>query len=143
MVRWVCPRCDREFDKARQGHVCVPGGTVDETFAGRPDYQRAAYDEILAFLRGLGPVHEDAVKVGVFLKADRKLAEIRPMARALSVELYLPRPIEGDERVVRHYAIGRGRFVNVVRLTGPGQVDERLRDRLAEAYEDAATNLHT
>ena len=30
------------------------------------------------------------------------------------------------------------RFVNVVRLTGDGQVDERLRDWLAEAYQDAA-----
>jgi|SRR4051794_26128199 hypothetical protein len=143
MARWVCPQCEREFDKARQGHVCVPGCTVDETFAGRPAYQRAAYDAILAFLADLGPVHEDAVKVGVFLKADRKLAEIRPMARALSVELYLPRRVEGDGRVVRHYAIGRERFVNVVRLTGEGQVDERLRGWLAEAYEDAATNPHT
>ncbi|GAA3450671.1 hypothetical protein [Dactylosporangium matsuzakiense] len=71
MARWICPECEREFDRARQGHVCVPGGTVD------------------------------------------------------------------DERVVRHYEVGRGRFVNVVRLTGAGQVDERLRGWLTEAFEDA------
>ncbi|GAA3273031.1 hypothetical protein Dvina_46840 [Dactylosporangium vinaceum] len=136
MARWICPECEREFDRARQGHVCVPGGTVDETFAGRPGYQRAAYDAIIGLLEALGPVHEDAVKVGVFLKRERKLAEIRPMARALSVELYLPRPVD-DERVARHYEVGRGRFVNVVRLTGAGQVDERLRGWLTEAFEDA------
>jgi hypothetical protein len=136
MTRWICPQCEREFDKARQGHVCVPGGTVDETFAGRPDYQRAAYDAIIGLLAPLGPIHEDAVKVGVFLKRDRKLAEIRPMARALSVELYLSRPVD-DERVTRHYEIGRGRFVNVIRLTAAGQVDEHLRAWLTEAFDDA------
>jgi hypothetical protein len=140
MARWVCPQCEREFDKARQGHVCVPGCTVEETFAGRPAYQRAAYDRIVAAIEG--PVHEDAVRVGVFLKHDRKFAEIRPMARALSVELYLSRRID-DARVARHLAIGGGRVVNVVRVTAEEQVDERLQGWIAEAYDDAATNLHT
>ncbi len=80
MARWVCPRCDREFDRVRQSHICVPAGTVDDTFAGKPDAVRAAYDVIIAHLRALGPVHEDAVKVGVFLKHDRKFAELRPTA---------------------------------------------------------------
>ncbi|WP_433210009.1 DUF5655 domain-containing protein [Dactylosporangium sp. CS-047395] len=138
MARWVCPRCEREFDKAGQGHVCVPGCTVDDTFAGRPGYQRAAYDAIIAFLDDLGPIHEDAVKVGVFLKRDRKLAEIRPMARALSVELYLPRALD-DARVVRVYPIGRGRFVNVVRVKDGDVVDERILGWVAEAYGDATS----
>ena len=29
MVRWVCPRCDREFGGVNQAHVCAPGITVD------------------------------------------------------------------------------------------------------------------
>jgi hypothetical protein len=33
------------------------------------------YDAILAHLESLGPVYEDAVGVGVFLKRERKLAE--------------------------------------------------------------------
>ena len=117
----------------RQSHVCVPGGTVDASFAGRPDYQRAAYDAIAAFLRGLGPVHEDAVGVGVFLKRERKLAEVRPMARSLSVELVLPRRVD-DPRVVRHLPLAGGRIVHVLRLHSAEQVDDRLRDWLAEAY---------
>jgi hypothetical protein len=32
----------------------------------------------------LGPVHEDAVNVGIFLKNDRKIAEFRPRVRSSS-----------------------------------------------------------
>ena len=77
---------------ASQSHTCVPGCTVDATFAGRPPRLRAVYDAIAAHLLGLGPVHEDAVGVGVFLKRDRKLAEVRPRTRDVSLALYLPRP---------------------------------------------------
>lgn len=34
--RWTCPRCDREFARARQSRVCVPGCAVDDTFADQP-----------------------------------------------------------------------------------------------------------
>ena len=107
MPRWTCPRCDREFGRANQSHTCVPGCTVDASFAGRPPRLRGVYDEIVAHLLdlGLGPVHEDAVGVGVFLKRDRKLAEVRPRSRDVSLALYLPRHVP-DPRFSR--VIGRG-----------------------------------
>jgi hypothetical protein len=138
MSRWRCPKCDREFGLARQSHVCAPGCTVEETFAGRPPYQREIYDALLSYLRSLGPVHADSVKVGVFLLSDRKFAEIRPMARALSVELFSPRPLVA-ERVMRSVPIGRGRTWNSIRLRAVEQVDDELLGWLGEAY-DAATD---
>ena len=59
---------------------------------------RAVYDTILARLRESGPVHEDAVTVGVFLKARRKIAEVRPMVRSVKVHLFLPRPVPGAQQ---------------------------------------------
>ena len=130
MGRWTCPECEREFDRARQSHVCVPGGTVDDTFRGH-EGQRPICEEILAFLEDLGPLHVDAVGVGVFLKRQRKFAELRPMARALSVNLWMPREIT-DERVLRRYGTW-----HVIRLTDVEQVDGQLRDWLVEAYDNA------
>lgn len=128
MARWACPECEREFDRARQSHVCVPGCTVDDTFRGR-EWQRPICDEII---RALGDgVHVDAVKVGVFLKRQRKLAELRPMARALSVNLWLPRVVT-DPRVVRRYDTW-----HVLRLTRPEDVDDQVRNWLAESYDAA------
>jgi hypothetical protein len=137
MSRWTCPRCDREFERAHQAHVCVPGCTVEDTFAGRPPAQRAIYDAILAHLRSLGPVHVDAVSVGVFLKAQRKLAELRPMARSVSVGLFLPRLVD-DPRIARRISVSADRTVHIVRLTVVDQLDDQLRGWLTEAYDAAS-----
>ncbi|GAA4209499.1 DUF5655 domain-containing protein [Actinocatenispora rupis] len=133
MDRWPCPECGREFDRPGRGHLCVPGCTVEETFAGRPPGQRAAYEEVLRFLRTLGDVYADVVRVGVFLKSRRTLAELRPMSRWLALYLVLPRRL-GHPRVTRVLRMSADRTANVVRLTGPSDVDDELRGWLAEAY---------
>jgi len=136
--RWTCPECDREFGRARQSHVCVPGCTVDETFAGRPGYQRAAYEELAAHLRTLGPLHEDAVRVGVFLLNARKFAEVRPKARSLSLALVVPRRLD-DARVARSIPLSTGRVMNFIKLTCVEDIDDRIRGWLTEAYDAAAS----
>jgi uncharacterized protein DUF5655 len=136
--RWICPRCDREFGRVHQAHTCVPGGSVADTFAGRPPVQRSIYDALTAHLSMLGPVHADAVRVGVFLKRERTLAEVRPMARSLSVNIVLPRMVD-DPRVVRTIRVTGDRTVHVLRLHRVDDVDDQVRDWLTEAY-DAAGN---
>ena len=131
-MRWTCPSCDREFGRVNTPHTCVPGTTVDSVFAGRPSYMRSLYDEILARLRESGPVHEDAVTVGVFLKAGRKIAEVRPMARSLRVWLLLPREVPG-RRAVRASA---DFWALDLRFTEKGLDDEVLA-LLDEAYDAA------
>jgi hypothetical protein len=138
MARWTCPSCDREFARAKQSHVCVPGGTVDETFAGRPAYQRQAYDAIIAHIATLGPVHVDAVGVGVFLKSDRKFAEIRPMARALSVDILAPFAV-AHRLVLRSQRVAADRVWSVIRLRSVDDVDDDLRAVLTAAYDDATS----
>jgi len=133
VTRWVCPRCDREFGRSGQAHTCVPGTTVAETFAGARAWQRPICDAVIAFVETLGPVHVDAVGVGVFLKHQAKFAELRPMSRALSVNLVLPRVVE-HARVARRMPASAGRIVHCVRLTAPVELDAEVRDWLAEAY---------
>ena len=133
MARWTCPACEREFGRARQGHTCRPGGSVDETFEQAPAEQRAIYDAIVHHVRSIGPVHEDAVDVGVFLKSDRKLAEIRPHPRSLELALYLPFRVEGG-RIRRVVSVGEGRHVHLLTLRQVGDVDEQVRDWLTLAF---------
>ena len=137
MTRWTCPECEREFGRAHQSHFCIPGCTVDETFAGRPGYQRAAYDLIAAHLEALGPLYVDAVRVGVFLSGDRKFAEVGPKARSLSVALALPRGLD-DARVARVEPVSTGRVWNYLKLTRVEDVDDRFRAWLTEAYDAAS-----
>lgn len=136
MSLWACPRCDRRFAKANQGHDCLPGITVAKVFEDRPPEYREIYDAIVAHLRTLGSVHEDAVGVGVFLKVPKKCAEVRPKSRWLSLYLALPRELH-DARVNR--VIGRSRRTvwHDIKLTNPADVDDQLRAWLTEAFDGA------
>ena len=107
-----------------------------ETFRGRPPEFALIFAEILAYLETLGPVHADAVQVGVFLKSDRKLAEVRPKSRWLSCNLYLPRELD-DARVARRLRLSAARVVNEVKLRSVDDVDDQLRAWLAEAFDEA------
>jgi hypothetical protein len=131
--RWTCPFCEREFGRERQGHDCVPGNTVDETFAGARAWQRPVFDAVLAHATSLGPVHVDAVAVGVFLKHQRTFVELRPMARALSANIVLPRAVT-DARVTRRISASASRVVHVVRMRAAADVDDQVRDWLTESY---------
>jgi hypothetical protein len=78
----------------------------------------------------------DAVGVGVFLASDRKFAEVRPMARALSLDIIASQPI-ADPRVVRSQRIASQRVWSAIRLHGPDDVDDALKAALTLAYDDA------
>jgi hypothetical protein len=135
VARWTCPRCDREFGKTNQSHTCIPGGSAGDTFRGKPPEQRQIYDAIAAHLKTLGRVHADAVQVGVFLKTDRKLAELRPKSKWLSCNLYLPYAID-DPRIARTIQIAYDRYVNEVKLRTVDDVDEQVREWLTEAFDE-------
>ena len=132
MSRWVCPGCDREFGKAHQSHVCVPGCTVDECFAGRL-WQRVIYAAIEAHLRSLGELHVDAVRVGVFLKHERKLAEVRPKVKWLSLDLFLPRELD-HPRIARRLKVSADRTMHTIKLVSAEDVDAEVQAWLTEAY---------
>ena len=133
MSRWTCPKCAREFGRAGQSHVCFPALTPDDTFARHPREQRAAYDAVMTHLQDLGPVHEDAVEVGVFLKHHRKIAELRPMKRWLALYVCLPRRVTSS-RVTRTFAPSGGRTWHVIRLHAADDVDDQVKSWLSEAY---------
>ena len=108
MARWVCPACDRHFGNQNQSHTCVPGNDLELTFAGYPVSHREICDEIIECLEQMGPLHVDPVTVGVFLKGERKLGELRPKQRWVSLALVLPDRVE-HHRIRRHERVSAGR----------------------------------
>ncbi len=135
MSRWVCPRCEREFGAANQAHTCAPGISVAELLDRHPPWVAEIYSAVIETFRSLGPVHEDAVNVGIFLKAQRKFAEFRPRVRSVLLWIQLP-----DEHRVP--AVGRVvpaglSYAHSVVLTSPDQVDGDVRTLLELAYDFA------
>jgi hypothetical protein len=134
VTRWVCRNCDREFASANQAHVCVPGVRVNELLARHPRWVTEIYDAIIDHLRSLGPVHDDAVNVGIFLKSDRKIAEFRPRVPSVLLSLYLPYEMS-DLPIAHTLPAAADRIVHLFKLTSPAQIDDQLREWLAEAYD--------
>lgn len=130
---WPCPACGREFGRARQGHTCVPGGTVDDTFRRYPPEDRAIYEAIVAHLNTLGDIHVDAGHVGVFLLRRRKIAEVRPKAKGVSLGIALPQRIDHDRFLATKYAMGE-RSWQTLTLRSVRDVDEDVMAWLTEAY---------
>ena len=79
-------------------------------------------------------MHEDAVDVGIFLKSDRKIAEFRPRVRSVQLWLFLP-DRRDDPRITRSAATGADRFVHLIKLTAPEQVDAQVQEWLAESFD--------
>ena len=134
MTRWTCPRCDREFGAARQAHVCVPGITVETLLSRHPAWVGEIYAEVAGELRTLGPFHEDAVEVGIFVKSDRKLAEFRPRVRSARLGLFLPDRVQ-DARVAQLLPVAADRYFVGFNLKTADEVDDQIRQWIAEAYD--------
>lgn len=134
VTRWLCPKCDREFASVNQAHVCVPGITVDDLLGRHPRWVSEIYSAVIEHLRTLGPVHEDAVNVGIFLKNDRKIAEFRPRVRSVLPSFYLPYELT-DARIARTLSAATDRIVHMINLRSADQVDDQLQEWLTEACD--------
>lgn len=89
-------------------------------------------------LRTLGAVHVEPVSVGIFLKRAQTFAQLRPKDRWVALSFSLPRRVQ-HERITRKVVLYGGRYHHVANLRCPGDLDDRLRGWLSEAYLNSRT----
>ena len=135
-MSWTCPDCGRSFGREGQWHSCVPAGTLDASFAGRPDWQRERFEVLAAHLGGVGDVTVEPVQVGVFFKRARTFAALRPMKSMLRLEFILSRSVD-DERISKSFPMSANRIVHVIDLRASDEVDATLLAWLTEAYDSS------
>jgi hypothetical protein len=133
-MAWTCPRCDRPFG-TRRAHVCEPGLPVEYWLAERPDGQREAAAAIIELARGIADVTVEAVSVGVLIKKQRSIIELRPKTRWLQLSVIASRPLPDRARapVSRVVQWGKNMTAYFVRLTAAADVDRTMRAWLREA----------
>ena len=133
MPPWTCPDCQRQFARHRQGHECAPAMSLEEYFVTGPERERPIYEAVKAHLDTLGPVHVEPVSVGIFIKAPKLVAQLRPMTRWVALSFSLPRRVQ-HPRISRKPIPHGGLYHHVVNLTGPDDIDDSIRAWLTEAY---------
>ncbi len=107
--------------------------SLDEYFATGPEFERPIFEAVHAHLETLGPVHVEPVSVGIFLKHDGSLVELRPMRQWVALSFPLHRRVE-HPRIARKPIVAGARIFHWVNLRGPEDVDGDVRDWLTEAY---------
>ncbi|MGZ8766191.1 MAG: DUF5655 domain-containing protein [Acidimicrobiia bacterium] len=75
----------------------------------------------------------EPVSVGIFIKNDGSLVELRPMRQWVALSFPLRRRVE-HPRIARKPIVAGTRIFHVVNLRGPDDVDCEVRDWLTEAY---------
>ena len=133
-VVWTCPNCGRPFGKKNQGHTCSPGMSEEQYFATGPDFERPIYDEVAPFITALGPAIVEFVQVGVFFKAKRTFAELRPLTKWVNLTFHLGRELKHPQ-IQKGMNYAPGRWYYTVRLKTPEDVTEDVLGWLAESWE--------
>jgi Domain of unknown function (DUF5655) len=116
-----------------QAHECAPAMTLDAYFATGPPFERPIFEAIHGFLVTLGPVHVEPVSVGIFIKKAGSFVELRPMTRWVALSFPLGRRVVHPFITRKPIVAGR-RVFHVVNLRTSGDVNDQLRDWLAESY---------
>jgi hypothetical protein len=130
-IVWVCPRCDRPFGRANRPHTCLAGMPIEAWLDERTDAQRRAAGAVLRVVRRYRGVVVEAVSVGVLVKRERTIIELRPKQRWLDVSFITTRSI-ASERIVRTFVLARGTCY-VVHVRDASDVDAELRGWLASS----------
>jgi hypothetical protein len=105
----------------------------EDYFATGQRFERTIHDAVVGYLESLGPLHVEYVSVGVFFKRSRTFAELRPMRNRVRLWVLLSRRMQ-HPRIVRSYRGAGVRSAYAVDLGCADDVDEEVRDWLAEAY---------
>ena len=107
--------------------------SVEEYFSTGPAHERPIFEAVMAHLDTVGPVHVEPVSVGIFLKRAQTFAQLRPKDRWVALSFSLPRKVD-HERIIRKVIEYHGRYHHVANLRDAGDLDDRLRSWLTEAY---------
>lgn len=108
---------------------------VEYWVAERPDGQREAAAAIIDLARGTEGVTVEAVSVGVLIKRQRSIIELRPKAKWLQLSVIAQRPLapSARARVSRVVKWGKDMTAYFVRLTSAAEIDRAMRAWLRQA----------
>ena len=108
---------------------------IDVWLDERPEPQRRAAEAVLAIVRRQRDVIIEAVSVGILIKRERTIIELRPKKRWLDLS-FISRDVIDSDRIARTLELSAG-YVYFVHLTDKSDVDAELRRWLTASLRGA------
>ena len=133
-MAWTCPDCGRAFGAKGRQHMCAPGLTLEEFFAGARPEAEPIFRVIDDHLRTLdGDLIVDPLAKKILFKNGPTIAMLETMTKWVAIGFSLRRRLESG-RLSRKVTDYQGRYYHVVNLTSAEQVDDELLEWLTEAF---------
>ncbi|WP_323847167.1 DUF5655 domain-containing protein [Microbulbifer magnicolonia] len=128
---WLCPKCDREFTRKNQGHVCGTGNR-DDVIQGRPQSVVEVYSAIEEFINKLGKVEIFARDRYVLFRSSRIFVDLSIMKDVVRVAIHVGRTVKNPIFVK---VVDDGKQVtHVAKIGNLGELRE-IEPLIKEAYE--------
>ena len=107
--------------------------TIEAYLAGQPEEFHDIYRAVLAILADFDDVVIDPVSVGIFAKRRGSFCQMRPKRAAVELSFKLDDEIR-HPRIRRRVKASVHRTAHFVWLASPDEVDDQIREWLAEAW---------
>ena len=134
-MAWTCPNCDRRFGAPGQSHMCAPGLSLDEYFAGARPEAKPIFDVINGHLETLdGDLIVDPVNDRkILFKNGPTFAILDSMTKWVALGVTLTRRLDSP-RLSRKVADNGSTYHHVFNLTSAEMIDDEMLDWLTEAF---------
>lgn len=131
---WTCPECGRRFANRNQTHTCGPLRSVEDHLAGKPAAIVETYRALEAAARAVGPIEVLGEKTRIAFFVRMSFGGARVLKSYVEGAVVLARRIE-DPRFTSILSASPRNHVHYWRMRRPEDVDDQVRDWLAEAYD--------
>ena len=134
-MAWTCPNCDRRFGAPGQSHMCAPGLTLTEYFAGARPEAEPIFHAINDHLETLdGDLIVDPVNARkILFKNGPTFAILDSMTKWVALGVTLTRKLD-TPRQSRKVTETGSKYHHVFNLTGAEMVDDEMLGWLTEAF---------
>lgn len=130
---WRCPNCGHRFVTPNMWHSCS-NHTLAEHFRGCAPSLRPLFDQLLAFLRSLGPVTVIPQASRITFQSRVRFAGAVVRKQWLECGLWLKRRVD-EPRFTRVAHYGRNNWGYGFRLCRSSDLDATLKTYLRESYK--------
>jgi len=128
---WTCPDCGRSFANRNQAHACQ-STTVDDHLAGKTELAISIFEAVVARLERAGEFRVHPQKTRIAFISRMTFGGVSLARKWVDLGFVLPEPVD-DERIRKLELYGPTSWGHSIRLNTPEDVDEKVRDWLADA----------
>ena len=133
---WICPKCQREFEKPNQWHSCGDF-SIDKLLHGKTEGTIKLFHHLMETLENLGDVEFDPVQTAIRVSRKKRLfAMVRILKNSINMEIVLKREVE-DFLILKAVKINKTDYVHFLKFYDQKDITNEIISWIQEAYHSS------